>query len=88
VKLRRTKQDKAPSAPRSRATAARGKAASPKQARPQTSPFNNTAADGLPGKAGYPDGPNTSLPNFFHTRRPDGREDTLPRRRSKGFSPR
>ena len=33
--------------------------------------------DGLPGRAGYANGPRTPLPTFFHMRRPDGRPDPV-----------
>ncbi len=35
----------------------------------------NTGGDGMPGSAGYPNGPKTELPHFFLTRRPDGKQD-------------
>ena len=41
----------------------------------------NTGADGLPGRAGYPNGPRTELPTFFATRRPDGKPDPVVRKK-------
>ena len=37
----------------------------------------NTGSDGMPGSAGYPNGPKTALPHFFGTRRPDGKPDKV-----------
>jgi len=44
----------------------------------------NTGSDGLPGKAGYPNGPRTELPTFFATRRPDGKPDPVYRKKRLG----
>jgi hypothetical protein len=45
----------------------------------------DTGANALPGNAGYPSGPRTPLPTFFMTRRPDGKPDTvIKRKRSFG----
>jgi hypothetical protein len=45
----------------------------------------NTGSDGLPGLAGYANGPRTALPTFFSTRRPDGRPDQpLPKKKFFG----
>ena len=34
-------------------------------------------SDGMPGSAGYPNGPKTALPAFFEMRRPDGKPDRV-----------
>ena len=48
----------------------------------------NSGSDGLPGRAGYPNGPRTELPTFFATRRPDGKPDQVVKRKQKGFQSR
>ena len=78
MKLRRDKKSRTPSTGRRSAPAS--------QARPSTQAYNNTGGQGLPGSAGYPDGPITELPFFFNMRRPDGRNDPPPRRNTKKFS--
>ena len=40
----------------------------------------NTGSSG-PGSAGYPNGPRTQLPTFFATRRPDGKQDKVIRKK-------
>ena len=37
--------------------------------------------DGMPGSAGYPNGPNTKLPTFFEMKRPDGKPDKVIRKK-------
>lgn len=44
----------------------------------------NTGSDGMPGSAGYPNGPRTELPTFFATRRPDGKPDPVYRKKRFG----
>lgn len=45
----------------------------------------NAGSDGLPGRAGYANGPRTDLPTFFMTRRPDGKpERALPKKKLFG----
>jgi len=78
VKLRRDKKN--------RSTSSTRKTAPARQAASRPQAYTQGGADGLPGSAGYPEGPNTALPNFFNTRRPDGRTDSTPARRSKKFS--
>jgi hypothetical protein len=41
----------------------------------------NRGSGGMPGSAGYPNGPNTALPTFFETRRPDGRPEKVIKKR-------
>ena len=48
-----------------------------KRAVPERQLSANTGSDGMPGSAGYPNGPNTALPTFFETRRPDGKPDKV-----------
>jgi hypothetical protein len=38
-------------------------------------------ADGLPGRAGYSNGPRTALPVFFEMRRPDGKPAQEPQKK-------
>jgi len=84
VKLRRDKK--------ARTTSPRGTSAPSRRSEParqttsQPRSYTSGGSEGLPGSAGYPEGPNTALPNFFNTRRPDGRTDSTPARRSKKFS--
>ena len=58
--------------------------AAPVGTRSQSAPIDlgpNTGTDGLPGRAGYPNGPRTDLPTFFLTRRPDGRPEPVYRKK-------
>lgn len=57
-----------------KAPASRGATVPKRQAMTNPELGPNTGSDGLPGRAGYPNGPRTDLPTFFLTRRPDGRE--------------
>ena len=52
-------------------------AVAPRKAQTTYDLGTNDGTDGLPGRAGYPNGPRTELPTFFHMRRPDGRPDPV-----------
>ena len=69
------KKDASRGAGRSRGTTTQGYAA-PRSV-PERQLNANRGSDGMPGSAGYPNGPKTALPTFFETKRPDGKPDKV-----------
>lgn len=83
--MRFRRKSKAPAPRGGSVGAARGGASAQPKRQAASSHYDlgtNTGSDGLPGRAGYPNGPRTELPTFFLTRRPDGKPDPVYRKKA------